>query len=77
MVAVVRICTSEIVGFLVTHYGIFIFDVLYNSLLEPFLLDFRFHFKWPLFPQLRQVTFDLVDDPTPDLLSFPLWRILQ
>ena len=60
-----------------THFGRFLVDVLDNPPLEPFLLDLQLLFKCPLFPQLRQGTSDLVDDPTPDLLSFPLWRILN
>ena len=60
MVAVVRYSKSEIIGFLVTHYGIF-FNLLDNFPSEQFLLDLQFLFIWHFLPHLWNVANNLVD----------------
>ena len=72
MVAVFRYSISEIIGFLVTNFGIFIVNISDNYPPEPFTLDLKFLFIWPFFPHLCQVANDLVYDLTTYLLYLPL-----
>ena len=77
MVAVVRLLVSESTGFPITHSGSSCMDFLGVLPLEPFPFDLQSFWICPFLSHLWQVIFDLIDDPLPDPLSFPLWRLLK
>ena len=67
----------EITGLLVTNYGSLCEDFLCGFWIGTVNFGLKSFYIWPFLPHLRQVKFDLVDDPPPDPPPFTLWWILK
>ena len=77
MVYVAISSVSETTAFLVAHYGKSFLDFLGGFWLEPFPLEIHSFCIWPFLKNLWQITFDLVDYPNSETLTFPLLWILK
>ena len=74
---VVRSLVYETIGFLVTNHGSSFVDFLGGFPSDPFTFDLQSYWIWPFLSHLRQVIYDLANEPLPEPLQFSLRRILK
>ena len=77
MVDFARSLVYETSGLLTIHFGISFSDFLGGLPLYKVHFDLQYFLIWPFWPHLWQVISDLADEPPPETLPFPLWRILK